>query len=629
MTIDQPRGRFATLVDQFQAGEITRRQFLAAGASLGIGLGMLGTVIRHAQSVGAAPHPQDTATPAPSAPAAGGEGKTRGQDGQLKILIWQAPTVLNAHLATGDKDNAAASLVSEPLMGYTPDQILYPILAAQVPTAENGDLAEDFSSVTLRLKPDIVWSDGTPLTASDIVYTWNWVTDPANNAVTSDSWSTITAAEAVDDLTVNVTYAAPNLNWYVPFTGTAAAILPEHYITAGGDMSSKPLGTGPFTVTSFTPTDQVVFDANPNFRVAEQPYFATVNMKGGGDPATAAQAVMQTGDWDFAWNVAVEPEVIAQYASDDAPGVLRVRPGSSIERININFSDPRAEGPEGQLSWYEIPHPILSDPAVRQAMALGIDRQLIVDRFYDPAGERTTSNFLTGIPTVESPNTSWTYDPDQAGQILDDAGWTRNGDVREKDGVRLQLNYVTTVNSVRQKTQQVVRANLEEIGFRIDLVQVDSGIFFDSAPGNTQGNRHMYSDLNMFTSGPESPTPINYMLRFYAGADRSNIAQADNGWTGENFIRYINPDYDAIFERLRAGQVSGIDEVNQLLIQLNDLVIGDNAVIPVANLGSKYAIHTSLIHGDRETGEDNVFSATSIGNFVNVAVWNRSEPVDR
>ena len=139
----------------------------------------------------------------------------------------------------------------------------------------------------------------------------------------------------------------------------------------------------------------------------------------------------------------------------------------------------------------------------------------------------------------------------------------------------------------------------------------------------------MYCDLNMFTSGPESPTPINYMLRFYAGADRSNIAQAANGWTGENFIRYINADYDAIMDRLRAGQVSGVEEVQQLLIQLNDIVIGDNAVIPVVNVGSKYAIHTSLIHGDRATGEDNVFATDAIASFVNIAAWNRSEPVDR
>ena len=633
MTIHDPRqAPFAHLVDQLHTGQISRRGFLAAGAALGVSTGMLGTMIRHAQSVGAAPHPQDAtpvAAPVATSPAAGGEGKTRGQDGEVRLLIWQAPTLINVHTATGDKDTAAGSIVSEALLAYAPDESLYPKLAVVVPTLENGDLAADFTAVTLRLQPGILWSDGTPMTARDVVFTHGWVMDPANNAVTSGGWGPIATIEAVDDVTIAVTFTAPTLNWYVPFSGVSGGILPEHYVAAGGDMSTAPLGTGPFVVSSFAPNDQIVYEANPNFRIPTQPYFQTVNLKGGGDPATAAQAVIQTGDWDYAWNVAVEPDVIAGYESDDAPGVFRVQGGSSIERININFSDPRTAGPDGQLSWYQNPHPILSDPAVRQAMALGIDRQLIVDRFYDPRGERTTANFLTGIPTVESPNTTWAYDPEQAGQILDAAGWVLAGDTREKNGLRLQLNFVTTVNSVRQKTQQVVKANLQDIGFGIDLVQVDGGIFFDGAPGNDQGNRHMYCDLNMFTSGPESPTPINYMLRFYAGADASNIAQAANGWTGENFIRYVNPEYDAIMDRLIAGDVGSTDELNQLLIQLNDIVIRDNAIIPLVNTGSKYAVHASLIHGDRTTGEDNIFSTGAIADFNNIAAWNRSAPVDR
>ncbi len=631
-THDPQQAPFARLVDQLNTGQISRRGFLAAGAALGVSTGMLGTMIRHAQSVGAAPHPQDATAVAASpttGPAAGGEAKTRGQDGEVKILIWQAPTLLNVHTATGDKDTAAASIVSESLLGYALDQSLIPRLTTVVPTIESGDLAPDFSAVTLRLQPDLLWSDGTPFTARDVVFTHSWIVDPANNALTTDAWGTIATIEATDDVTVAITFTAPTLNWYVPFTGVSAAILPEHYISAGGDMSTAPIGTGPFVIGSFAPNDQIVYEANPNYRVPTQPYFQTVNMKGGGDPGTAAQAVIQTGDWDFAWNVAVEPEVIAGYESDDAPGVFKVSGGSSIERININFSDPKVAGPDGQLSWYQNPHPILSDPAVRQAMALGIDRQLIVDRFYDPRGERTTANFLTGIPAVESPNTTWAYDPDQAGQVLDAAGWVKNGDTREKDGIRLQLNLVTTVNSVRQKTQQVVKANLEEIGFVIDLVQVDGGIFFDGAAGNDQNSRHMYCDMNMFTSGPESPTPINYMLRFYAGADGGNIAQRANAWGGANFIRYVNPEYDAIIDRLVAGQVSGIDEVNQLLIQLNDIVIRDNAVIPLVNTGSKYAVHASLIHGDRTTGEDNIFANNAIADFANIAGWNRSEPIDR
>ncbi len=589
---------------------------------------MLGMFIRNVQSVGAAPHPQD-ATPAP--PAAGMDGKTRGQDGELKLLLWQAPTMMSPQVASGTKDFLAGSLVVEPLMHYLSDSSLWPNLLTEVPTVANGGLAEDLTSVTLKLMPGLLWSDGTPFTAADVVFTHDWVTDLANNATNLDVWESIGEIVAVDDLTVQVTYPQTTLGWFEPFAGyTNGPIYPKHYVEAnGGDiMLSAPIGTGPYIVESFAPNDQIIYTANPNYRDPNKPAFARVNLKGGGDPTSVAQAVLQTGDWDYAWNVTIEPDVVAPM-QEAGNGAFRVVPGTSLERININFSDPRVPGPDGQLSYWENPHPFLTDPAVRKALSLGIDRQLIVDRFYAPPGETVTPNFLNGIPALVSPSTSWSYDPEQAAQILDDAGWVMNGDVREKDGIRLELSYSTSIASVRQKTQQVVKANLEEIGIRVNLEQVDSAIFFDSAVGNEQNLRHMYSDINVYTNGPGSPSPIDYMNLFYAGPDGSNIAQAANGWSGPNVYRYQNPEYDALYERIGSGEITDIAALNEVLIQLNDMIIADNAIIPLVNVGNKYAIHKSLIHGDIATGEDNTGSGGLDGVFWNIANWSRSEPVER
>ena len=640
MTRDQSPTPFADLVGQFTRGEISRRAFLAHGAALGVGLGMLGTVVRHAQTASAQAATPGTPAGSPAAgnsegvgpnpPNVGGENKTRGQDGELKALIWQAPTTLSSHQSTGDKDTAAASIVTEPLLDYNPDLTIYPRLVTQVPTIANGDLAADFTSATFHLLPGVLWSDGTPFKASDVVFTHKWVTDDANNATDSDTWAKIGSIEAVDDVTVKVTWPSPTLNWYEAFAGAGGAILAEHFVSAGGDVASKPLGTGPFTVKSFSPNDQTIYEANPNFRVPNQPYFATVNLKGGGEATSTAQAVIQKGDWDYSWNVAVEPAILKDYESADSPGVSRTRTGSNVERININFSDPRKPGgPNGEMSWYGNPHPILSDPAVRKAMAMSVDRDTIVNKFYSPPADRTTANFLTGIPSVESPNTKWVFDTDAANKVLDDAGWKKDGDTRSKNGVKLQLEYVTTISAQRQKTQQVVKQNWAAIGLTANLKQVDSGIFFDSAAGNTQNSRHMYTDLNMFTSSAGSPVPIDYMKRYYAGKDASGIAQQSNAWSGPNFCRYQNPDYDAIMDRLDAGQVSDVNEAYQLLIQLNDILINDDAVIPVANAGSRYAISTSLIHGDRATGEDNVNAGGGSDAFKNIAAWNRATPVNR
>ncbi|HEV2527014.1 MAG TPA: peptide ABC transporter substrate-binding protein [Thermomicrobiales bacterium] len=626
MTQSPSRTQFADLVDQLNRGLISRREFLARGASLGVGAVMLGWFIRHAQTTSAhAPHPQDVNTSGP--PMAGIDAKTRGQDGELKVLLWQAVTQLNAHLASGTKDYIAADVINEPLMRFLPDGSIWANLLAEVPTIENGQLAEDLSSVTMTLKEGITWSDGEPFTADDVVFTWEWITNPENNSVHNDVWGVISAMEATDDLTLNVTFTGPNLNWYVPFTnGTNGHIHPRHYVEAGGDMNTQPIGTGPFVLESFAPNDQVIYAANPNYREANKPAFARLNIKGGGEASTAAQSVLQTGDWDHAWNIQVEPEVIAA-ALEGGQGVFQIIPGTSVERLAFNFSDPDAVGPDGQRSWYENPHPILSDIAVRQAIALAVDRELIATRFYDPSGEGEVAgvNILTGIPSVESPNTTATMDPEAAAQLLEDAGWVLEGDVRVKDGVELELQYQTTINSVRQKTQQVVRQNLQDIGFKINLTQTDSGIFFDGAAGNEQNLNHMYTDFHMFTNNASNPTPVDYMALWYAGPDRGNVAQAANGWNGQNTQRYINDEYDAIIERLQNGEVTDIAEVQELLIQLNDILINDAVLVPlVRRAADKYCHHNSLIHD----GEDNVAVSAFEFNLWNVANWNRSVPVE-
>lgn len=635
---DQTPDTLRSLVDQLGRGEITRRQFLNRGMALGFGMAFLASFVLNVQTLGAAPHPQD-ATPGASAtpgiaagpPAVGMESKTRGQDGELKILMWQAPTMMSPHVSSGTKDFLAGSLVVEPLIHYLADATMWPNLLTEIPSIENGGVSSDLTTITLKLMPDVLWSDGTPFTAADVVFTHDWVVNPDNASVNADTWGRIGSIEAVDDLTVKVTYPAPNVTWFSPFAGYSnGPIYPKHYIEAnGGDiMKTAPIGTGPYVVKNFSPNDQILYDANPNYREPNKPAFAGVNMKGGGDPNSVAQAVLQTGDWDFAWNVTIEPGVVKPMLGAGY-GSFRVTPSASLERININWSDPNKAGPDGQRSYWKNPHPFLTDPVVRQAMALGIDRKTILDQFYAPPGEKNTSNLLNGIPPVWSDNTSWEFNPDKAGKILDDAGWKMNGSVREKDGVALRLTYATSIASVRQKTQQVVKANLSKIGFQVNLQQIDSGIYFDSSPGNTQNTGHMYWDIDVYTNSPATPVPTDYMSLFYAGKDGANIAQASNQWHGTNYYRYNNPDYDALYEKLLSGAITDIDEVNNTLIQLNDIVMKDNAIIPLINAGGKYCVHKSLVHGDLDTGEDNGGAGGLDGTFWNIANWNRAEPVDR
>jgi len=628
--------KFGSLFDAYEAGSISRREFTNRAMALGVGFPVVAFLLRTADARAAAPagakiHMGTRAQDAPNqAPAAGAEGKTRGQDGELRLLQWQATTQMSAHFATGTKDFLAADLVTEPLMRYLPDGTLIPNLVTEVPTVENGMLAEDLTSVTFSLLEGVVWSDGEPFTADDVVFTRDLVVgsiDTASISVNYEVWKPVASAEAVDDLTVKVTFTEPNLNWYVPFSGGInGAIYPRHYVEANGIdvMLNAPIGTGPYVVESFSPNDQVIFQANPNFRDPNRPYFATVNLKGGGEAASAAQAVLQTGDWDHAWNLQVEPAILRDYEGG-GQGILRVIQGTSLERINLNFSDPNLEGPNGQRSYVGNPHPYLSELPVRQAINLAVDRDLIANQFYfGDEGEPATANVVNGIPTVESPNTSYEFNTDRANEILDEAGWTRNGDIREKNGVQLRATYATSINLVRQKTQAVVKQGLEAIGFQVNLQQVDSGVYFDGSPGNTQNINHFYTDFEMYTNGPSTPTPVDYMIGWYAGENNSNVAQQENSWNGQNNQRYVNPEYDALFDRARAE--TDAEAVLQLIIEMNDMLINDVALIPQVNRAAdKYAMHNSLVHGE----EDNVALGPFEPNYWNIANWNRSSPVDR
>ena len=605
-------------------GELSRREFLERATALGMGLGVAmycaNTV--SAQDASPAASPGGSAAGIGVIPDSRTEGQERGAGGDLKILQWQAPSQLNGMVATGDKDNLAALFVSESLMVRLPDGSLAPQLITEVPTVDNGLLAADLMSVTYTLKEGVVWSDGQPLTAEDIKFTWEWALDDNNAAVLQNIYEQIASVEVVDELTATLTFAQPNPTWSDSATGMGSSIILPKHVLEGADQAtldafrSNPIGTGPYKVDSFSPNDQVTYVINENYREPNKPYFARVILKGGGDAAAAARASIQTGEYDYAWNLAVEPALLRDMESPDNPGELIVYGGLTNERINFNFSDPDTEV-DGQRSEMNTPHPILSDRAVREAISIGIDREKIATEFYFGApDEPAVQNPLTGIPAFESQNTTLEFNPERAGQLLDEAGWVLDGSVRKKDGKELKLRHYTTTSPVRQKIQAVVKSNLEAIGFRIELQQVDSSVFFDNAVGNEQNNSHFYTDMNEFASGVGAPPPVSYMVRWYAGKDRQEIAQKSNGWAGRNIARYINDEYDALYEQAR--QEPDLAASAELFIQMNDILFNDAAVLPLVRYGSKGGV-------SKRINKDNLALSAYEFSYWNVANWNLAE----
>lgn len=522
---------------------------------------------------------------------------TNQQDNRtLKLLYWQAPTILNPHLSTGFKDTEASRITLEPLASFNNRGQLVPILADEIPTAENGGVAADGKSVTWKLKPNIKWSDGTPFTAADVVFTYQFIANPKVGAVSSGIYDVVQSVEAIDDYTVKINFKDVNPAWFLAFVGGEGTILPKHiYKNYNGanareaPANLKPVGTGPYRVVEFRSGDTVIYEPNPEFRQADKLGFQRIELKGGGDATSAARAVLQTGDADFAYNLQVEAPVLKQLETA-GKGKVIANFGALMERININHSDPNRVAPSGERSSIDYPHPLFEDRAVREALSLAIDRDTIAQKLYGVTG-KATANFLVAPEQYVSKNTSYEYNLEKAANLLDKAGWIdSNGNgTRDKDGVEMQLIFQTSVNPLRQKPQTLVKQGLKSLGIGVELKSIDPSVYFSSDPSNNDTVEHFYADLQMYTSGNTSPDPSAYM-QFYTC---DQIPQQANNWSGDNNARYCNPEYDRLWQQSNTE----LDPETRVKIfkLMNDILVKDFVVIPLVHRADVVAFGNKII----------------------------------
>jgi peptide/nickel transport system substrate-binding protein len=527
----------------------------------------------------------------------------RGGGGTLKLLWWQGTTLLNPHFAVGTKDQDGARLFYEPLAAWDGEGNLVPILAAEIPSRQNGGLSADGKSVVWKIKRDVKWHDGKPLTADDLVFNWEYASDPATSAVTIGSYKDC-KVEKIDEHSVRVIFNKPTPFWADPFVGTRGMLIPKHLFAEFKGAKSreapanlKPVGTGPYVFEDFKPGDMVKGKANPNYHQPNRPYFDAVEMKGGGDAVSAARAVIQTGEYDYAWNLQVEDEVLKRL-EQGGKGRVNILETGNIEHIQINFTDPWTEV-DGERSSLKTKHPILSDKAVRQALALLVDRKSVQDHIYGRTGI-ATANFLNNPPAVRSKNTSFEFNIDKAAKILEDAGWKKGADgIREKDGKKLKFVYQTSINAPRQKNQQIVKQAAQKAGIDIELKSVTASVYFSSDVANPDTYTKFYTDIQMYTTTMTQPDPELFMNQFTT-AER---ATKENKWQGRNITRWSNAEYDATYEAAK-GELDPIKRA-AMFIKMNDLVVNDIVVIPVVARplvgGSSNALRPRLSGWDNTT----------------------------
>ncbi len=566
------------LIENVRVGKLARRSFIARLAAVGLPAPMAAQLLSHSGIVQAQPATNYKPT-------------RRGGGGALRALWWQGATLLNPHFASGNKDQEAARVFYEPLAVYDNDGILVPVLAAEIPTVANGGLAADGKSVTWKLKRGVTWHDGQAFTVDDCIFNWEFARDPATAATTIGSFIDF-KAERIDSHTLRLVFDKPT-----PFWARALAtelMIPKHlfapYLGAksrDAPNNLKPVGTGPYRFVEFKPGDMLRATINTSYHMPNRPFFDTIEIKGGGDATSAARAVLQTGEYDYAWNLQVEDEVLKRM-EDTGKGKVRITPAADIEFLQLNMTDPWTEV-DGERASIKSHHFAFSELAVRQAIALLTDRQGMQDFIYGRTGV-ATPNYLNAPARYRSPNMKFEFNINKANALLEGAGWKKGADgIREKGGRKMKFVFQTSVNSIRQKEQAVIKQACGKAGIDVELKSVSGSVFFSSDMANPDTNSKFWCDMQMFTALGGAPDPSLFMNRF----SRTQISTRANKWQGRNMARWHSDAY----EKLYTAQESELDPVKRaaIFIAMNDLVIGEVAVIPLINRTRVTATSTKLV----------------------------------
>ncbi|MBX3637987.1 MAG: peptide ABC transporter substrate-binding protein [Rubrivivax sp.] len=554
------------LIEEVREGKLPRRGFIQRMVGLGLTAPMASMLLMHAGVANAQAGPAYRPT-------------RRGGGGTLKVLWWQGPVLLNPHFASGTKEQEGSRIFYEPLAAWDADGNLIPMLAAEIPSRENGGLSADGRSVTWKLKQGVKWHDGQPFTADDVVFNWEFCKDPTTGTVNHATYRDLQVAK-VDNHTVRVTFPKPTPFWAEPFVGTIGMMIPKHHFanyvgakSREAPANIKPVGTGAFKIVDFKPGDIVVAEINNDYHVANKPHFDRFEMKGGGDAVSAARAVLQTGEYDYAWNLQVEDEILKRLEAGGR-GKVNIVAGGNIEFMQLNYTDPWNEV-EGERAHFNSRHPAFQDKAVRDAMALLVDRQSVQDFIYGRTGV-ATANFLNNPPRFKSPNMKFEFNVDKANQILEAAGWRRGSDgIRAKGNVKLKFVYQTSVNAPRQKTQAIVKDACTKAGIDLELKSVTASVFFGGDVANPDTYTKFWCDMQMYTTTMTQPDPQVFMEQYASW----EFSRKDNKWAGRNIVRWRNTEYDNLHKAAQ-GELDPVKRA-AMFIRMNDLVCSDGYIIPV------------------------------------------------
>ena len=465
----------------------------------------------------------------------------------ITIVIPEDPPSFNPMVADTGYDALVMELVLLGLTDIDPTGNIFPELASELPTMDNGSVVLDEDagtmSVTWKMRNDVQWQDGKPVTADDAIFTWEAISNPDTGSWIPGS-DYIDSVEKVDEYTFTVNYNTVYPGYLTQFGGEQVAIWPAHFcdVTQGfvsWDCGRKPLSNGPFVLEEWVEGDHLTFNKNENFYQAGKPDVAQVIIQIVPDDAVRKTMMLQgDADIDMWVNVNTANELKGSEKADVS--------FSPTDRWVMRMFMNQAE--KGTTDPAETPHPILSDVNVRKAIRMAVDVDTINSEIFHGLANPVWTEFFRPPYQCEIPRP--TFDPEAAKALLEESGWTdSDGDgIREchgcstgaPEGYKMEMEFITYAEygEPLELTQQLIAEMLGNIGIQLNISVVEGSVLWDlSSSGGIEQTGNF--DIDIWDDGYAGVDPTDYVWETYSVA----AAETDLGW---NFFRWKNDAVDAL-----------------------------------------------------------------------------------
>ena len=470
-------------------------------------------------------------------------------DKNITIVIPEDPPSFNPMVADTGYDALVMELVLLGLTDIDPNGNIFPELATELPSIENGGVTVDEDagtmSVTWKMRDDVQWQDGKPVTADDVLFTWEAISNPDTGSWIPGS-DYIDSVEKTDQYTFTVNYNTIYPGYLTQFGGEQVSVWPAHFCDAtqgfvSWDCGRKPLSDGPFVLEEWVEGDHLTFKKNEKFYQAGKPDVNQVIVQIVPDDAVRKTMMLQ-GDADI--DMWVNVNTANDLKGAEKAGVSFSPTDRWVMRMFMN------EAAKGTTDAAASPHPILSDVNVRKAIRMAVDVDTINKDIFHGLANPTWTEFFRQPYQCEIPRP--TYDPEAAKTMLEQAGWTdSDGDgIREchgcttgaADGYKMEMEFITYAEygEPLELTQQLIAEMLGNIGIKMNISVVEGSVLWDLAENGGIEQTGNF-DIDLWDDGYAGVDPTDYVWETYS----EEAIQPGAGW---NVTRWDNPVVDALID---------------------------------------------------------------------------------